>query len=186
MSISQPTTNGPSQPERLPIELISAMPPAAAVPASIVVGICQNGENALSTPETPRTSAANASTGVCRELPDQHQPDRGGQARQRAVISPLEPPVGTSADQHQRDHRGDVRHRREQADRRVARHAHAADDRRAPEAERRVGADQAEVDQRQQPHARIPERVAEPVRAMSGAPSVGLEIGEDERLLAGR
>src|SRR5207245_11510868 len=68
-SISQPTANGPSQPERFPIELISAMPPAAALPVNSVVGICQNGENALSTPVTPSTSAANASAGWLPNAP---------------------------------------------------------------------------------------------------------------------
>src|SRR3954469_17015088 len=74
MSSSQPTMNGPSQPERLPIELMSAMPPAAALPASSVVGSCQNGENALSTPETPTTSAANASAGVFSKTPISTKP----------------------------------------------------------------------------------------------------------------
>src|SRR5438105_3597590 len=68
-SRSQPTMNGAIQPERFPIELISAMPAAAPVPASIMVGIGQKGANALSTPVTPSTSAANASGGACANAP---------------------------------------------------------------------------------------------------------------------
>src|SRR5262245_17702778 len=73
-SLSQPTRNGASQPERLPIELMSAIPPAAAVPDNSIAGICQNGEKALSTPVTPRMSAANANTGDVWNTPIKTSP----------------------------------------------------------------------------------------------------------------
>src|SRR5215469_11661242 len=38
-----PITHGPANPPRLPTELISAMPTAAAVPLKILVGIAQKG-----------------------------------------------------------------------------------------------------------------------------------------------
>src|SRR3954449_3214145 len=41
-SFTQPIKYGPPKPARLPIELISAMPPAAAVPDSHAVGSVQN------------------------------------------------------------------------------------------------------------------------------------------------
>jgi hypothetical protein len=103
MSISQPTTNGPSHPDRLPIELISAMPPAAAVPVSSVVGICQNGERAEHAGHADERGEGQR--GDVRRLADEHQPDGGGQARQGAVVSPFQPPVGAPADQDERDHR---------------------------------------------------------------------------------
>ena len=41
-SLSAPITEGATYPLRFPIELINAMPPAAAAPPSIAVGIVQN------------------------------------------------------------------------------------------------------------------------------------------------
>ena len=46
---------GATQPEKLPIELMSAIPPAAAVPANSIGGNCQNGAPALTPPMVPRT-----------------------------------------------------------------------------------------------------------------------------------
>src|SRR5439155_5156784 len=68
-SLNHPTANGASQPDKFPIELMSAMPPAAAVPASSVVGICQKGAKALSTPVTPIIRAAKARNGKFSKTP---------------------------------------------------------------------------------------------------------------------
>src|ERR1700761_5243498 len=43
MVLAQPTAVGPKKPPRLPIELIQAMPDAAAVPVRIIEGNVQNG-----------------------------------------------------------------------------------------------------------------------------------------------
>src|SRR5882757_10889747 len=49
-SLTQPTRYGPPKPARLPIELISAIAPAAAVPDSHAVGSVQNTANVQNTP----------------------------------------------------------------------------------------------------------------------------------------
>jgi hypothetical protein len=56
-SANHPTTVGPIQPEKEPSELVSAIPPAAAVPASSIGGTCQNTTEAVSVPATATTSA---------------------------------------------------------------------------------------------------------------------------------
>ncbi len=49
-SLIQPIRNGPPKPARLPIELISAIAPAAAVPDSHAVGSVQNTPKVQNTP----------------------------------------------------------------------------------------------------------------------------------------
>src|ERR1700761_8352700 len=49
-SLTQPIRYGPPKPARLPIELISAMAPAAAVPDSHAVGSVQNTPKVQKTP----------------------------------------------------------------------------------------------------------------------------------------
>src|SRR6185437_9061787 len=50
VSLTQPIRYGPPKPARLPIELISAIPPAAAVPDSHAVGSVQNTAKVQNTP----------------------------------------------------------------------------------------------------------------------------------------
>ena len=83
------------------------------------------------------------------EHADQHQSHRRRQGRQAAMIAPFLAMVGMSADQNGRYHPDNVWHRGQEADHHVALHAEALDEGRAPEPQRRVGADQAKIDQRQ-------------------------------------
>ncbi len=64
MSTNTPTAYGEANPPRLPSELISAMPDAAAAPAKAADGSSQNGEIAAKMPIAPTQIAANARTGL--------------------------------------------------------------------------------------------------------------------------
>src|ERR1700722_11728809 len=56
-SLTQPIRYGPPKPARLPIELISAIAPAAAVPESQAVGSVQNTPKVQNTPIAATTRA---------------------------------------------------------------------------------------------------------------------------------
>src|ERR1700722_14938183 len=62
-SLTQPIRYGPPKPARLPIELISAIAPAAAVPDSQAVGSVQNTPKVQNTPIAATTSATIVMTG---------------------------------------------------------------------------------------------------------------------------
>jgi hypothetical protein len=74
MSLSQPTMNGATHPEKLPTELMSAIPPAAALPASSIGGNCQKGAPAARGPSVPIINAANAITGRFANTPIETRP----------------------------------------------------------------------------------------------------------------
>lgn len=57
-SLTQPISYGPPKPARLPIELINAMPPAAATPLKKAVGRVQNSPNAANPPIAATMRAA--------------------------------------------------------------------------------------------------------------------------------
>ena len=75
------------------------MPPAAALPESSMVGICQNGAKALRTPATARISARKESTGCAARTPIMHQAGGGRQRREAAMIAAFEMAVGMAAHQ---------------------------------------------------------------------------------------
>ena len=56
-SLIQPMTKGPKKPARLPIELIAAMPGAAAAPARNAVGRAQKIDYEAKRPKAPMVSA---------------------------------------------------------------------------------------------------------------------------------
>src|SRR4051794_2115520 len=62
-SLTQPIRYGPPKPARLPIELISAMAPAAAVPDSHAVGSVQNTAKQQNTPTAATVSTTMVSVG---------------------------------------------------------------------------------------------------------------------------
>src|SRR6476659_4187905 len=64
LSTNTPTAYGEANPPRLPSELISAMPDAAAAPANAAAGSSQNGEIAAKMPIAPTQIAVKASTGL--------------------------------------------------------------------------------------------------------------------------
>src|SRR5687768_11335674 len=59
-----PIRYGPTNPPILPIEFTSAIPPAAAVPRSIAVGIAQNGPSVPQMPNAAIDNVASATAGV--------------------------------------------------------------------------------------------------------------------------
>src|SRR6516165_12668626 len=63
-SLIQPMAYGPTKPPRLPIELINAMPPAAAEPVRKPVGRVQNVALAAYTPIAQMVRVAAARTGL--------------------------------------------------------------------------------------------------------------------------
>src|ERR1700679_2073587 len=62
-SLTQPIRYGPPKPARLPIELISAIAPAAAVPDSQAVGSVQNTPKVQNTPIAATVSTTMVMTG---------------------------------------------------------------------------------------------------------------------------
>ena len=66
--------SGATQPEKLPIELMSAIPPAAAGPASSIGGNCQNDATAVAGPSVATTSAAKAMSGWFEKNPIEASP----------------------------------------------------------------------------------------------------------------
>src|SRR5580692_7683648 len=62
-SLTQPIRYGPPKPARLPIELISAIAPAAAVPESHAVGNVQNTPKVQNTPIAATVSTTMVMTG---------------------------------------------------------------------------------------------------------------------------
>ena len=64
LSSNTPTAYGAANPPRLPSELISAMPDAAAAPANAAAGSSQNGEIAAKIPIAATQIAINARTGL--------------------------------------------------------------------------------------------------------------------------
>ena len=64
LSTNTPTAYGEANPPRLPSELISAMPDAAAAPARAAAGSSQNGEIAAKMPIAATQIAINARTGL--------------------------------------------------------------------------------------------------------------------------
>src|ERR1700733_857128 len=62
-SLTQPIRYGPPKPARLPIELISAIAPAAAVPESQAVGSVQNTPKVQNTPIAATVSTTMVMTG---------------------------------------------------------------------------------------------------------------------------
>src|SRR3984957_9884399 len=67
-SFTQPIRYGPAQPARLPIELISAIAPAAAVPESHAVGNVQNTPKVQNTPIAATVSTTMVITGSAMVL----------------------------------------------------------------------------------------------------------------------
>ena len=63
--LRSPITEGPTRPLRFEIELISGMPPAAALPVRNVDGSTQNGPVALRWPTIAIDSASMISAGEC-------------------------------------------------------------------------------------------------------------------------
>src|SRR5262245_395352 len=64
--VPDPTRAGPAIPPTLPIELMSAIPPAAAVPVRSAVGSVQNAGSAAKVPTEPNVKATIAMTGSPR------------------------------------------------------------------------------------------------------------------------
>src|ERR1700753_2077371 len=62
LSLTQPIKNGPRKPDRLPSELMTAMPAAAAAPERIAVGKHQNCEMVTTTQLVTTVSAIIATT----------------------------------------------------------------------------------------------------------------------------
>src|SRR5260370_34908464 len=67
-SFTQPIKYGPPNPARLPIELISAIPPAAAVPDSHAVGSVQNTAKVQKIPMEATVSTTMVMAGSVMEL----------------------------------------------------------------------------------------------------------------------
>src|SRR3979409_2697173 len=63
-SLTQPIRYGPPKPSRLPIELISAIAPAAAVPESQASGSVQNSAKVQKVPIAATTSATTVTYGL--------------------------------------------------------------------------------------------------------------------------
>src|SRR5690348_10076537 len=63
-SLIQPIAYGPAKPARLPIELITAMPAAAAVPDRTAVGNVQNTGSVPNTPQAPMAKAMTVNVGL--------------------------------------------------------------------------------------------------------------------------
>ena len=91
---------GPKKPERLPMELIAAMPAAADAPVRKLLGMGQNNGGTAETPICPRHSS----------IQDQHRrtdhagtghADRGQRQCKGHVLAALERTVGVAAE---RDH----------------------------------------------------------------------------------
>src|SRR6266436_6040601 len=64
-SLIRPTIEGPTKPARLPVELIKAMPPAAAAPSRKAGGIDQKGPAVLDRPAAAIAIVTMASAGGC-------------------------------------------------------------------------------------------------------------------------
>src|SRR5215472_2165366 len=172
---------GPTQPERLPIELMSAMPVAAAVPARSIVGICQNAW-------WPLSGAVTAMCGERQSRPvsehaDSHETSGAGQITKCGMVSALERAVRMAANQHHPDHGADIGHRGQQANREVTFHAEALDDAWNPESDGYRGTGATEVDGGKEPHARMLHRFAESVLARTGVAVIRFQIGKDKLLL---
>jgi len=61
----RPSIQGAPKPARLAMELISATPPAAAVPARKRLGICQNTGMALMVPTMDSVSPTSTASALC-------------------------------------------------------------------------------------------------------------------------
>src|SRR5262249_6363961 len=123
-----------------------------------------------------------AGRGFARQVFEPPHSKRTDPARQIANLvyePPLEHLIRVTADPYDPNRTGDKRHRREKSDHRVAGDAKVRNNRRSPKTQRRVDADEAEVDEGEKPHARRPQRVVERVRLRTGLATICRQLGED-------
>ena len=92
-SLIQPISPGPTKPPRLPIELIVAMPAAAAEPDRNIVGMAHSGGLAALMPTLTSVSAATTATTELATA-GKRKADGGDQAGDDDVPGPLAGPVG--------------------------------------------------------------------------------------------
>ncbi len=118
-----------------------------------------------------------------REHADPYEANGGYKVPKCGMVPALERAIRMPADQHHPNHSAYIGHGREQANRDVAVHAETLDDARNPESDRYRGAGCTEVDDGEEPYARVPHRLAESVRAGTGVDVIRIEISQDELLL---
>ncbi len=82
--------DGPKKPPRFPSALMNAIPPAAAVPESVVVTSAQNGAITLQMPDAVRQIARRLSVGVvaldARKSPSEPVADTAATCRRRSRV----------------------------------------------------------------------------------------------------
>src|SRR5258705_339918 len=93
-STSQPISHGPRNPARLPMELMSAMPAAAAAPARMAVGRHQNCASEVVTPAIAKDIPHNAMAGSRPKRTVTSQP--AAPTNPGASLSARAPPPGSS------------------------------------------------------------------------------------------
>src|SRR5215831_778494 len=92
------------------------------------------------------------------------------------MVSSFQRAVRMSTDPYQANHAGNVGHSEKQTDRHIASDTESLYDRRSPESKRWIGARDAKLDQREEPHPRKLQRVTKPVSEGTRVAGVGLKI----------
>src|SRR5262245_40492766 len=91
-SFIQPIAYGPAKPARLPIELITAMPAAAALPDKTAVGSVQNTGSVPNTPQAPMVNATIVKVGLPVSVDAAMPADA---TNDPVAVCPLGSPVGS-------------------------------------------------------------------------------------------
>src|SRR6266581_208445 len=164
-------TVGPTNPPTLPTELMSAIPPAPAVPERNMVGRLQNGPSVLQMPAAATHSARNAGSGcLCTRAPTVRP---AAAAKAGNATWPRRPrAVRMAGDEHHADRGREIRKRGHEGGGRAAQAGEALDDLRQPERHPVEADDDREIEETEAPHApvrqRLPQR--EPLGALERLP----------------
>ena len=157
---------GPAKPARLPIELIRAMPPAAAAPERKAAGNVQNTGRQPKMPKPATDSAAifivGSSSAVDIAMPADATNSGNARWNRRSSLRSERRPHSTMLTSAH-----DIRQRRHEPGLDV-RHPERLHDLRQEEAQPVVGRHRAEIDEAERQHLRVQQRLAS---RCSGAPS---------------
>ena len=178
-SFIQPIMKGVAKPARLPTELMKAMPPAAAVPVKARRNRPEHGKRAQHA-DSGYAQRGHRQHRVADAGGGQREPRRADQRGAGAMQAPLAGLVGVRAIEHHRHGAQREGDRRQQADIQRAAHAQLAHQRRHPERQRGVAADDAEVGGRAQPQRRLAQGLGE-AGVLAAVALLGLQLGFQRR-----